>query len=186
MIPSNSRFISTTDWSDRGPWKSRTMVNSSPTAGVTARTSAQMPARCIGSYEAPREIIAGEACRRSVCLDKRHRLDAGDVEALAAAHVLAGDFIVQQDHVALRFGELGAVALVGALRDAVLLLTHHPAEFVTLAGLAPGTVQGRRLGGLRIAVKRSFVHDYLCAIGIQDWPSGLPLYSARGRIRRLL
>src|ERR1017187_563157 len=48
MMPANSRFISATDGSDRGPWKSRTMVIPSPKAEDKAKhANAQIPTRRI-------------------------------------------------------------------------------------------------------------------------------------------
>src|ERR1035438_2063805 len=48
MMPANSRFISATDGSDRGPWKSSTMVIPSPKAEDKAKhANAQIPTRRI-------------------------------------------------------------------------------------------------------------------------------------------
>src|ERR1019366_8476377 len=63
-------------------------------------------------------------------LDERHRFDAGDVEGAAAVEILAGGLVVEEDHVALRLGELGAVPIIGAGRQAILLFAHHPPELV--------------------------------------------------------
>src|ERR1017187_8817089 len=112
-------------------------------------------------------------------LQKRHRLNARNVEGSAAAEVLAGDLVVDQHHVALRLGELGAVALVAAGRQAVLLFAHHPVQIVRLRAAAVRAVQGRRLGGLTFGVISSLVHQR-SPFGIQVWPSGLPRYWARG------
>ena len=62
-------------------------------------------------------------------------LDADDFEAFAAADVLAAEQVVGADHVALRLGEAGAVALVGVARDLGFLAADEPADLV-LAGLA--------------------------------------------------
>jgi hypothetical protein len=46
---------------------------------------------------------------------------AGDVEAFAAAHVLARHHVIFADHVVAGLGEAGAVALVGAAGELTLL-----------------------------------------------------------------
>src|ERR1017187_3548284 len=48
MMPANSRFISATERSDRGPWKSKTMVMPSPWAeGTASHANAQIQRRRI-------------------------------------------------------------------------------------------------------------------------------------------
>src|ERR1035438_2248196 len=48
MMPANSRFISATDCSDRGPWKSSTIVIPSPNAeGTASHANAQIQTRRI-------------------------------------------------------------------------------------------------------------------------------------------
>src|ERR1041385_7751313 len=124
-------------------------------------------------------------------------LDAGDVKTLPASQVLAGSLIVEEQHIALGFGKLGAIALVAAAGHAVLLLSKQPAQFVGIGGAAERAIQLRRLGGLRFIEKSPFIHNvtshylrsrigYRPSMGTQGCPSGLPRYSARGRIRRLL
>src|ERR1019366_5711266 len=61
-------------------------------------------------------------------LEEGDGLDAGDVEAFAAADVLAADQVVGADHVALGLGEAGAIALVGAARDLGLLAAAEPSH----------------------------------------------------------
>ena len=79
--------------------------------------------------------IPGEGCgtflvrfesAKSALIQKRHRLDASHLKALAAADVLAHDHIVAADHVRLRLGELCAVALVGTSGELLLLGPHQP------------------------------------------------------------
>src|ERR1700733_9198066 len=76
---------------------------------------------------------------------ERGGFDSGDVETLAAAHVLADRLVVEQHHVAGGFGEAGPVSLVGAAGQALDLLSHHPAQLVGVRSPAKRTVQGQRL-----------------------------------------
>jgi len=62
-------------------------------------------------------------------------LHSGNFKALAAAYVLAHDHVIAANHVRLRFGKLGAIALIGAPGELFLLGPHQPCEFV-LTGLA--------------------------------------------------
>jgi hypothetical protein len=63
-------------------------------------------------------------------LDEGDGLDAGDVEPLAAADVLAANKIVGADHIALGLGEAGAVALVGSAWELGLLAADQPSNLV--------------------------------------------------------
>ncbi len=59
-------------------------------------------------------------------LDEGYGLDAGYVEALAAADVFAAYQVVAADHVALSFGEAGAVTLIGATAKLGFLAADEP------------------------------------------------------------
>jgi hypothetical protein len=59
-------------------------------------------------------------------VQKGDGLNAGHVKAFAAADVLAHGHIVTADHIRLRLGELGAVALVGAAWQLPFLGAHQP------------------------------------------------------------
>ena len=107
-------------------------------------------------------------------LDKRHRLNAGNVEASAA--LLAHRLVVEQHHIALRLGELGAIALVGAARQPVLLRSHDVIQLVGVLRLAPRAIQRGRpifprgcgckwagpLRQLQRCVLRRYEHRRLC------------------------
>src|ERR1039458_7412290 len=77
---------------------------------------------------------------------KRHRLQRADIECLAATDVGARQFFIAPDHVRLRLGELGAVALVGPPRQLRPLAPHHPGHLVLARLAALGT--GQRVGAL--------------------------------------
>src|SRR3982074_2875997 len=109
----------------------------------------------------------------------RRRLHTGNIEALAAADVLAGHFVIQQDHVTLPLLEFRPVALVSARWQAILLLPHQPAQLVLLGGLAERTLQASGLVRRTFVVVGALVHQRF-SIGTQGMPSGFPLYSARG------
>src|SRR5450755_3254856 len=63
-------------------------------------------------------------------LQKSYALHAGDLKALAATNVLADHHVVAAQHVGLRFGELCAVAIIGARRQTLFLRSHQPLDFV--------------------------------------------------------
>src|SRR5271163_2429652 len=68
-------------------------------------------------------------------LKKCQRLQLGNFEAFAAAHIAAGYEIVAPHHVGLCFGESGPVALVGIARQLGALTPDYPVDLV-FAGLA--------------------------------------------------
>ena len=91
-------------------------------------------------------------------LDERDGLDTGDVEALTAANVLAGENVVGADHVALRFGEAGAVALVGVSPELGFFATDEPSDLILpgLAAVRAGHGVGSLFGSL--VEKVTFFH----------------------------
>jgi hypothetical protein len=85
-------------------------------------------------------------------------LDAGDIETLAATDILAADEVVGPDHVALRLGEAGAVALVGSTGELGLLAADEPPDLVFpwLAAVRTGHGVGPLFGAL--VEKVTFFH----------------------------
>src|SRR6185437_11072347 len=83
-------------------------------------------------------------------LEEGDGLDAGDFKALAAADVAAADEVVGADHVALGFGEAGAVALVGAAGELGFFAADDPADgiLIGLAAVRAGERMGALLGAL--------------------------------------
>ena len=79
-------------------------------------------------------------------LEEGDGLDSGDFEAFAAADIFAGDHVVAADHVGLRLGEAGAVALVGVAGQAGFLAADEPSELVLGRLAAMGT--GERVRAL--------------------------------------
>ena len=94
-------------------------------------------------------------------LEKGYSLDAGDLEALATADVLARQLIVLADHVALPLGKPGPVALIGAAGHLGLLTAHQPADLVLvrLAAMRAGESMGLLLR--LFVVKITFFHALL-------------------------
>jgi hypothetical protein len=91
-------------------------------------------------------------------LKERDGLYAGDLKWPAASRIDAGNLVVATHHVALRFGELGAVALIGAARHLAFLAAHQPLQLI-LARLAAVRAGKRVLARLRPLVKEvAFVH----------------------------
>src|SRR5450432_512030 len=103
--------------------------------------------------------------KRAPCnsIDKNNRLHAGNLEAFAAAHVLAHHHVVFAQHVRLGFGEAGAVALVGAARYLLLLGADYPGHLVLRRFFTTGAVEGRWLLFLAFVEKLAFFHRLLGA-----------------------
>ena len=80
---------------------------------------------------------APEGCGadESLVLEEGERLQAGDVEGLAAADVKAGELVVAAHHVGLGLGEASAVAFIGVPGKLGALAADYPGDFV-LGGLA--------------------------------------------------
>src|SRR6185369_105952 len=93
-----------------------------------------------------------------ISIDEGYGLDSGDVEALAATHVLAGEHVVAPNHVGAGLGELGAIAFVGAAGELAFFHAHDPADvvFVLLSAMWAG--QRGFLGLLSLVVEFALVH----------------------------
>lgn len=91
--------------------------------------------------------------------DKRDGLIVWDIEAAPTARVRAGQLVVHPHQVVSRFGELGAVEVVGTGRDIPLLRAPQPAdlELGCLAAFRANVGGPLRLG--RLAVKVSLIHN---------------------------
>ena len=114
---------------------------------------------------------ATPGARESLLIQEGHGLNARDIEALAATHVLAHHDVVLADHVGTGLGEAGTVALVGAGRKTLFLSADQPADLV-LAGLV--TVRAAEIGGLPVGslVKKfALVHKRSLVAG--RWPDRL-------------
>src|SRR5690242_1430221 len=95
------------------------------------------------------------ATTRGIALFHEHYgLDAGNIEALAAAGVLAGGYVVAAQHVGTQLGVAGAVTLVGSAGYLCLLGTHEPAQFVLPRLPAMRAVQSGRLH-FQLLIKKS-------------------------------
>ena len=104
---------------------------------------------------------SGCATRFPRLLQKRYGLNAGDFKAFAAAHVLAHDHVIAADHIGLGFGELGAVALVGAAGKLALFGAHQPGEFVVTGLAAMRAGEGVGFPGFLFVEKIALVHFIL-------------------------
>src|SRR5580704_7377990 len=97
-----------------------------------------------GKWKAP--VLAKYArngtLRTLFCED--HRLHAGNLEAFAAAHVLAHHHVVSAQHVRTGFSEAGAITLVGPSWQLPLLGANQPSDFVLRRLVAVGAVEGCR------------------------------------------
>jgi len=90
---------------------------------------------------------------------EHNRLHSGNLEALAAAQVLAGHHVVFTEHIRTRFGELGTVAVVATPGKLPLLGAYQPGNFVLPSLLAMGTIQVRHLLFLPLVKKIALVHS---------------------------
>src|SRR5512146_71076 len=93
-----------------------------------------------------------------ISVEERDRLYARDFEALATAHVLAGQQVFATDHVRARLGELRAVPLVSAARQLPLLGTDDPADVVLILLPAVGAGQRGFPGFLSLVVEVALFH----------------------------
>jgi hypothetical protein len=96
--------------------------------------------------------------RYDAALNKRHRLDAGNVEPLPASQILAHGLRIHQNHVALCFGKLRTIPLIAPARQHGLLRPHHPLQVVGILRAARWAIQHCRLRRLRFRVIVAFVH----------------------------
>src|SRR5438105_406640 len=107
----------------------------------------------------PASINEGGGKRECGLLSEDYRLQAGDFETLAAAHVLARHQIVLTQHVGTSFSETGAITLVRTPRELPFLGTNHPSNLV-LGGLM--TMRAIQSGHLLL---RPLVKEFLFVHG---------------------
>jgi hypothetical protein len=93
-------------------------------------------------------------------LNECHRLDACNLKPFAAAHILAAHHVVAADHVALRFGEAGAVTVVGSTGQLGPLAANNPAEFVL--SLLSAVRAGHGVGSLFGPLIEKIAFFHLC------------------------
>jgi hypothetical protein len=74
-------------------------------------------------------------------LRENNRLHSGDLEAFAAAHVLAGHEVVLAQHVGAGFGKAGAIAFIAASGQLSFLGANNPGDFVLSRLMAVRAVQ---------------------------------------------
>src|SRR3954468_19268220 len=89
---------------------------------------------------------------------KNHGLQPGNLEALAAAHVLATHNVIFAHHVRACLSETGAVAFVGAAGKLALFCAHQPGDFVIGGLMAVRAVQIGRLLFWALIEKFAFIH----------------------------
>src|SRR5882724_12998354 len=94
-----------------------------------------------------REGLIGNHCRL-----------AGNIEALAAAHVFAGHDVILADHVRPELREAGAIAVVGAAGELPFLGADHPGHFVFTRLVAMRAVESGWLLLLSLVEKVAFFH----------------------------
>jgi hypothetical protein len=82
----------------------------------------------------------------------------GEFEALAAAHVFAGEHVIFAHHIGSEFCEAGAIALVGAPGELSLLAAHHPGHFVFGRLVTMRAIQRSWLFFLALIKKVAFFH----------------------------
>src|SRR5882724_2982397 len=87
-----------------------------------------------------------------------HRGLTRNIEALAAAHVLAGHHVVLAHHIGAELGEARAVTLVGASGKLTLFRAHHPGDLIVRRLMAMRTIQRCRLLFLLLVKKLALFH----------------------------
>jgi hypothetical protein len=102
---------------------------------------------------------AAECIGEKYLVHENDRLHGRNLEAFAAAHVLAHHDVVLAQHVRARLCKSGAVALIGSAGDLALLSPHQPGNFVFRGLLAARTVQVRRFLFLPFVEKLAFFHS---------------------------
>src|SRR5690606_2134527 len=96
-------------------------------------------------------------------LNKNYRLRGRDLEALAAAHVLAHQLVVDPDHVVAGFLNAHTVLLAEVARGIFLFGPLHPADVVIVALPAKGTRIVGLLDLLLLIEDISLVHYGYCS-----------------------
>src|SRR5215471_2964338 len=87
-----------------------------------------------------------------------YRLQARNLEALAATHVLAAHDVILAQHVRTRLGKASTIAIVRPWRQLPFLGPDQPSHLVIRRLMAMRTVQGRQFL-LRLLVKKiSLIH----------------------------
>ncbi len=74
--------------------------------------------------------VKTQASGRCSGLQKGDRLHTGNIETLAATHILAGRKVIGAHHIGLRLGEPGTVALIGAAAQLGLFPADEPPKLV--------------------------------------------------------
>jgi hypothetical protein len=82
----------------------------------------------------------------------------GNIETLAAAHVLARHHVVLSHHVGSSLGEASAIALIGAARQLPLFSPHDPHDFVLCGLMAVWAIQRSQLLLLLLVEKIALFH----------------------------
>jgi hypothetical protein len=91
-------------------------------------------------------------------LQEGHGLNSRDVEALAAADVLAAHHVVGARHIRLELRKTGAIPLIRVAREAILLPPHQPAYLVLVRFAAVGASEGVRACLRLFIIKIAFFH----------------------------
>lgn len=97
-------------------------------------------------------------------LQKGYGLDAGDIEALAAADVFTADEIVSANHVALRLGEASLIAVVGTATELGFFAADEPGELVLALLPAVGTGHDMGLVFGPLVEEVALFHGYLLGV----------------------
>jgi hypothetical protein len=113
------------------------------------RFQSQMSNSTSQKEELPKTSVDGETV-----LEEGDALDTSDFETLAAADVLAHHHVVAAEHIGLRLGKLGAIAIVGTGREIFLFSADEPLDFV-FGGLT--AVRAKKAGRFLIG---AFVEEF--------------------------
>ena len=106
---------------------------------------------------------------RQLLFGEDYRLQAANLEALAAADVFASHHVVFAEHVGASLGEAGAIAFVGTARKLLFLGADDPGDLVVRGLTAVGAVQICHLLFRAFVEKFSFFHKFVVGRSSLVW-----------------
>lgn len=125
------------------------------------QTGNRLTARCRAgddfSWAAHRPPIES---RQVFCSDENDRLEAGDLEAVAAARIQAHQHVVDPDQMIARLGELRSRHIINVSRERLLLGAPDPPDGILIRHVALGAGVRSRFGLLSFHEEIALVHGH--------------------------
>jgi hypothetical protein len=107
-------------------------------------------------------------------------LNAGDLEALAAADVLAHHHVVTAQHVGLCLGKLRSIAFVDPRRQTLFLRAHQPLNLILRCLMAVRTIQCRGLLVRTFIKKIALFHVRALGVGLSALATRFSAHAQQG------